>query len=307
MTILKTAALAIALAAAGLFAFVSVAPGTAARMAFEWERSRAGLEARQIELPDGTRIAYLDGGVGETMLLIHGFGGEKDHFTRVAGYLTPHYRVVAPDVPGFGESSKTPGVSYSPAVQADRLRALIQALGVDKVHVGGNSMGGAIAAMYAVQYPDEVESLWLLAPAGVWSAPHADIVPRLDEDGEHLLIPENEEDFVRLLEFATSDPPYIPGFMVTEMARRRLADNALEPAIFEEVGSFSIEERVDGLRTPTLIVWGDEDRALHVDSAQILHERMPASQVVIMPGIGHAPMIERPAESAAAYLQFLAG
>jgi pimeloyl-ACP methyl ester carboxylesterase len=88
------------------------------------------------------------------------------------------------------------------------------------------------------------------------------------------------------------------------MARRRLSDNALEPRIFDELDAFSIEEYVEGLRTPTLIVWGEEDRALHVDTARVLHDEMPRSEVVVMPGVGHLPMVERPRESAERYLEF---
>ena len=76
--------------------------------------------------------------------------------------------------------------------------------------------------------------------------------------------------------------------------------------IFGEVRNQSIplEKRVAGLKTPTLIVWGDQDRVLHVSGAEILHKLLPNSQVVIMHGVGHVPMLEQPRQTAEDYLAF---
>src|SRR6478735_3598161 len=76
------------------------------------ERWRADLERKEIVLSDGTRIAYLEGGGGEPLVLVHGFGADKDNFTRVARWLTPHYRVIVPDLVGFGESAHRADVDY---------------------------------------------------------------------------------------------------------------------------------------------------------------------------------------------------
>ena len=98
--------------------------------AYSMERSRAGLVHKDVTLSDGTRIAYLEGGSGEPLVLVHGFGADKDNFTRVARWLTPHYRVIAPDLVGFGESTHLPDADYHYAAQAERVRAFVQALGL---------------------------------------------------------------------------------------------------------------------------------------------------------------------------------
>src|SRR5262249_61814458 len=90
---------------------------------------------------DDVEIAYLEGGSGEPLILVHGFGATKDNFTRVAAYLTPHYRVLIPDLPGFGDSSKSETASYSITQQVQWLHAFATALGVGGVHLGGAVAG----------------------------------------------------------------------------------------------------------------------------------------------------------------------
>ncbi len=131
-----------ALVAIGL---VYLAPERATRFAIDLERRRAGLVRKEIDLPGGLHFAYLEGGQGEALMLLHGFGADKDNFTRVARFLTGHYRVIAPDHIGFAESSHLPDADYAPTAQVQRLRALAQALGVRDLHLGGSSMGGQIA------------------------------------------------------------------------------------------------------------------------------------------------------------------
>ena len=97
-------ALGLAALAAGAY-FIFAMPERAVRAALDYERRVAGLERREIDLPDGIKYVYLEGGKGEALLLLHGFGANKDNFTRVAKYLTPHYRVIVPDHIGFGESA----------------------------------------------------------------------------------------------------------------------------------------------------------------------------------------------------------
>lgn len=281
-------------------------PEQAMRLALDLERSRAGLVRRQIVLPNGLRYTYLEGGAGEALLLLHGFGGDKDNFTKVARYLTPNYHVIVPDHIGFGESAHPPQADYGPPAQAQRLHALMQSLGVKRLHLGGNSMGGQIAMTYAALYPNEVASLWLLDPAGVWSAPPSELAKTIAATGHNPMLIRTEDDFARLIGLVMTDPPFIPPPMRNVLARERIKNYELERRIFDEIRADSVEARVRGLPTPTLIVWGAQDRALGVASAEILHKLMPNSRVIVMRSVGHLPMLERPRESATDYLRFRA-
>ncbi len=298
---------ALLLALIGVVGFVYFAPESATRVFLNLERWRAGLERKEISLSDGTHYVYLEGGRGEPLLLLHGFGGNKDNFTRVARFLTPHYRVIVPDHIGFGESEHPQNADYSPLAQAERLHALAQALGISNVHLGGNSMGGQIALSYAAQYKNEAKSLWLLDPAGVWTAPESELRKTIASTGKNPLLIHTEEDFAQLLPWVMTDRPFIPRPMLDVLARERIRNFDLEQRIFRQITEDSIEDRIRGLATPSLIVWGDQDRLISVETADILHKLLPNSQVFIMPNIGHVPMVERPKQSAYDYLRFRAG
>ena len=301
--IVATALVFIVIATVG---FVYLAPETATSVLINVERQRSGLVRKEIDLPGGLHYVYLDGGQGAPLMLLHGFGANKDIFTRVARSLTPHYRVIVPDHIGFGESSHPQYADYSPTAQADRLHALARALGIQSVHLGGNSMGGQIAMTYAALYPDEVNSLWLLDPAGVWSAPESEVRKIIRETGHNPLVVSNEDEFAQLFAMVMNEPPFVPRPIMNVMARERIRNFVLEERIFKQLVADSVEERVSDLKTPSLIVWGDRDRLINVATADILHKLLPNSQVVIMPGVGHVPMLERPQKSADDYLRFRA-
>ena len=167
MRIAKQAVLVLLVLALGLLGCVYLAPGATTRFFIHVERARSGLERKEITLADGLHMVYLEGGKGEPLMLLHGFSDDKDNFVYVARGLVGSYRVIIPDINGFGESSRPQGVNYGATAQAERLRALAHALGLPKLHLGGSSMGGQIALLYAANHPAEVQSLWLIDAGGL--------------------------------------------------------------------------------------------------------------------------------------------
>jgi pimeloyl-ACP methyl ester carboxylesterase len=286
--------------------FFYTAPERAVRVALQYERSLAGLERKEVEIAGGLRYVYLEGGHGAPLMLLHGFGGNKDTFSRVARYLTPYYRVIIPDQIGFGESSHPAQADYAPRAQAERLRALARKLGVEKLHLGGNSMGGQIALTYAALHPKEVESLWLADAAGVWSAPPSELRKQIADSGANPMIVSNEDEFARLLDLLTAKPLLIPRPFLDVLAQERIRNRELEKRIFKQIADDSVEERIRGLATPALVVWGQQDRVLHPGSAGILQMLLIKSEVIMMPRVGHMPMLEEPEKCALDYLRFRA-
>jgi pimeloyl-ACP methyl ester carboxylesterase len=291
--------------AAGLLALavllvgcVYLAPGPTTRFFINVERMRSGLARKEITLANGLHMVYLEGGQGEPLMLLHGFSDDKDNFVYVARELVGHYRVIIPDINGFGESSRPEGANYGAAAQAQRMHALAAALGLKQLHLGGSSMGGQISLLYAVAHPSEVKSLWLLDSGGLRSAPPSDMDKMKDNP---------KKDFDTEADLAMSDPPFIPKPMMDYIGQQRARNAAMEKIIGQHLGQEpGVEEVIKGLVTPSLIVWGAQDHILNPASADIFHRLLPHSQVIIMPGAGHLPMLEQPEQSAADYLRFRA-
>jgi len=298
---LVIAAALLVVLAAGYFLF----PQGAARLIVGAGRAAARLRARAIEIP-GFTIAYLEGGRGEPLVLLHGIGGDKDNWTFVSLFLARRYRVIAWDAPGFGDSSPAEDGRYGVEAQVERLHAFLQALGIRRAHFGGNSMGGMIAGHYALRYPDEVQSLWLLNTAYVASAQPSEGFERIARGEPNPLFARTEDEFRQLLGFIMEKRPIMPSPLRRMVAARQVASYELNLRIFDELRAemVPLEDAIKGLMTPTLIVWGDCDRVFHFSSAEILHRVMPNSRVIVLPGIGHVPMIEDPQRTARDYLAF---
>ncbi len=165
-------------------------------------------------------------------------------------------------------------------------------------------MGGGISMSLAAQHPQEVASLWLIDCAGIAEAPPSELAKIVTTTDTNPLIITKESDFPAFLNFVMSDPPYIPGSVMNTLARERMANQPLERQVFLQIATDSVDAAVKGLPTPTLIVWGAEDRALSVGTVPVLKTLLPNAQAVVMPHVGHAPMIERPQQSAEDYLRF---
>lgn len=298
-------ALILLLVLAGLTAFDVLLPQRSAALGAGLERSLSQLKRKTLSVP-GFEVAYLEGGSGEPLVLVHGFGADKDNFTRAARSLTPHYRVIIPDLPGFGESSKPAGTTYRIEDQVQRLNQIMSALGLQRAHFGGSSMGGWIIAGYAAQFPDKTASLWLLAPGGVTSAKPSPMLAAYTATGVSPLVARTPGDFVRVLDLVMADPPFLPYSMKKNLGERAATDHALHSAIFVQLHDLSepLQQIAMRVHTPSLIVWGAEDRVLDVSGAQILKDILPDTELIVMPGIGHLPMLESPGQSARDYLAF---
>lgn len=293
---------------AALVAFDYLAPYQAAQAGVSLERWRSHLVEQKVTV-DGLEMAYLTGGEGEPLLLIHGFGADKDNFTRTARFLTPHYRVIAPDLPGFGESSKPDNLDYGIAAQVERVHAFAQQLGLKRFHIGGSSMGGHISMAYAVKYPQEVASLWLLDPGGTKAAYDSELRDHYAKTHEILLVAKTPEDFPRIMEFVMAHPPFLPHSFKKVLGERAAANYTLHSKIFAELSDhpYLLDDPMQHIEAPALIVWGKSDRVLNPKAADTLKQVLPHSQVILMEDIGHLPMIEAPEQAARDYLAFRQG
>lgn len=274
----------------------------------QYERNKSDLEIKSLTLASGDKMVYAENGnvTGEPLLLIHGFGGNKDNFTRIARQLEG-YHLIIPDLLGFGASSKPMSADYRSEAQATRLHELLQAKGLaSDIHVGGNSMGGAISVAYAALYPKEVKSLWLVDSAGFWSAGMHEALAGATLENNPLLINSNE-DFYKMYDFVMYKPPYLPKSVKAVFAQERIANKELHAKILEQIVTDNVEERAKVIaqyKIPTLVVWGEQDQVIKPETVNLIKEIIPQSEVIMMPEVGHVPMVEALDKTADDYKAF---
>jgi pimeloyl-ACP methyl ester carboxylesterase len=306
---MKKIATFVLLALGCLVGLMAVFPEDTTRLMFAAERNRAGLEL-QSAIVDGESWHYLEGGSPDApvLLLLHGFGGDKDNWTRFSRTLVDDYRVIAPDLPGFGDSARHPDWDYSLPEQRDRLARFVAALELRPMHLGGNSMGGHLAALYTHTHPEQVRSLALLNNGGIDSPTHSEAWHAVSR-GESPLVLSSPADFDRLLSFVSHKPPFLPWPARGVLAEKTFGHAAFNNYIFTALKDeryVALEPLLGDIEQPVLIIWGEFDRVLDVSSIDVMAPLLPQAKIIVMPDTGHLPMLERPTATAAHYLEFLA-
>lgn len=293
--------------ACGLVAADRFAPEATARASVKVQRAIAGLTEKRAQI-EGFEMPYLEGGSGEPLVLVHGIGADKDNFDQAAIWLTRHYRVISIDLPGFGEASKPEDADYGIAAQAARLDRFMQAIGLARAHFGGSSMGGWIIGTYAAAHPEKVQSLWMLGAAGTRGAQESVVMRAWRTEQKLMLFAKDREDFERILDTVFTTRPFIPPSVRHVLAQAAARNYALHGRIFADLvrdfDQTALEDRLAGLQVPALIVFGDGDRAVHPSAGEVLKAALPNSQLILMQGIGHLPMLEAPRRTAHDYIAF---
>jgi abhydrolase domain-containing protein 6 len=267
-------------------------------------RRLARLSEKAIQL-DNHKIFYLEGGKGEPVLLLHGFGGDKSNWMIFSKYLTSAYRVIALDLPGFGQSSRIWSEKYDIPSQISRVHQFVEQVGLRRFHIAGNSMGGLIAGVYAATYPEEILTLGLFDPGGVIDREPSELARQL-ERGNNPLIVKTPAEYFQLVKFVSSNTLYIPYVVqvyLGDVAAKHKDFN--QKAFTEAKPGDQLETRMADIRAKTLILWGDSDRVFPASNARVLNEGIAGSKLLIFEECGHIPMIEKPRRTANHYLDFI--
>lgn len=271
------------------------------------ERNRAGLISTSLSTDDGIDWFYLHSADSQNLdpiFLIHGFSADSSNWLRFVNELEGEYNFIVPDLPGHGETTRTLSLDYSIGRQAERVLNLANALGIEKFHIAGNSMGGAISLAVALQAPERVRSLGLIDSAGI-TLPTPEFLALLGDVNTNPLIPHSAEDMFITMDWAMADPPWMPDFFVMHMGQLKADNAAVAEKVYHDINaSLQMRNRLAEIVAPTLILWGAEDRLLGVDNAAVFDENIRNSRAVILEGIGHVPMAEAAAKSADVFRPF---
>ncbi|MBO0726866.1 MAG: alpha/beta hydrolase [Blastocatellia bacterium] len=260
---------------------------------------------------DGVRIHYQEKGVGEPLVLIHGYLASTFAWKDVFDPLSQQFHVIAVDLKGFGFSAKPDG-DYTRRAQGDLLIRLLEHLGIDRAILCGNSMGGEVAMNAAVRRPDRVSALILVDSSGVTVSGGGSVTPgvagwpvigpaimslalisdSLTRDGlrqcfhdKSIVTDEQVAAYYRPL--TTRD-----GQRAAYLARKQAAINPIEPEISK-------------IWQPTLIIWGAEDELIPLEAGRKLNSMIAGSRLVVLDGCGHVPQAETPGRFMAEVIDFV--
>jgi pimeloyl-ACP methyl ester carboxylesterase len=252
---------------------------------------------------DGALVHYVHAGSGNPIVLIHGLTGSTGNWRRNIDALARDASVYAIDLVNMGKSARVAGLDASLAATADRVAAWMEAMGLAQADIAGHSHGGAVAMMLAARHPERVRSLVLFAPANPFSdsgdalirlyssAPGrrlARLAPYVPRWAQLILLGRMYGDPARIVEGSLEgyvEGGRIPGTIdhVLAIVRGWSADMAALKEALPRIASF-----------PTLLVWGDRDRAVSLASGLRLERELPHSRLIVIPGAGHVVFEELP-------------
>jgi pimeloyl-ACP methyl ester carboxylesterase len=262
----------------------------------------------------GARISTMQAGRGQALLAIHGLGGTKGSFLPTLAELAPNFRVIALDLPGFGDSDKPLRASYDPRYFARAVVELLDALALDRAHVVGNSLGGRVALELGMRHPDRVGGLVMLCPALAWRRDRplvpllrlarpelglVQIAPRmLVEAIVRRLIPGAGEGWT-----AAGVDEFLRAYL-TPAGRAAFYAAARHIYLDEPHGPEGFWSRLAELQARSLFVWGRFDRIVPIAFARHVEQALPSARHLEL-DCGHVPQIERPRRTHSAIREFL--
>ena len=244
----------------------------------------------------GTRVHYHDLGEGPALIMLHGSGPGASgwsNYSRNAEHFAQSWRVIIPDLPGFGKSDMKPVDGAMPGWWAESIIGLMNSLGIDKASFVGNSMGGMVTLKVALTNPDRVDRIVLMGPGGgasvfsIWPTPPiVTLTTAYEGDGINA---DKVHSFV-------SACLYDQSVITDELIAQRL-EAALDPRIVAQppmrVGPGGPPEELwrdpalAKLAHQTLIIWGREDRVLPLDMGMTFLKQLPNAQLQVFPKCGH--------------------
>jgi 4,5:9,10-diseco-3-hydroxy-5,9,17-trioxoandrosta-1(10),2-diene-4-oate hydrolase len=264
------------------------------------------IEGQRLVRVGARRIAVTDCGTGDPVVLLHGGGpgaSGMSNYARNVDALAQWFRVIVPDLPGYGRSSKNLDQSDPFGDLAAAVGGLLDALGIDRAHLVGNSYGGAAALRLAVERPDRIGRMVLMGPGGIGTTrrpPTPGLKRLLGYYGGEGPTRAKLERFIR--EDLVYDGARVSAEMIEERYRASLDPEVVaNPPLRRPAGLRTLlrmdltrDPRLSRLITPTLVLWGAEDRVNRPSGGRMLADRMPNCDLYLIARTGHWVQWERP-------------
>jgi pimeloyl-ACP methyl ester carboxylesterase len=303
-------AIVIALAVIGLGVYF-IAPQWLLRGAIAYQTWRDGLHRESVQVGD-TRWVYVEGGKknGPPLVLLHGYGGSYADWLLAAKYLTGNFRVIIPDLPGWGASTRLPDANYGYAAQVTRLHGFVDALHLGDIAVAGHSMGGAIAGLYAATYPKDVAALVLVDSAGVPFKENAFV--RELKSGKSPFDIDDRAQFQHLESLLFAHPPSVPARIQDVFVDKSKGERAFDDKVLRAITSpderFALQAKLPDITAPTLAIWCTKDQIIDVSALDAIRKGLthaPNIGVTELTDCGHMSIMEKPREVAQSITHFV--
>jgi len=254
---------------------------------------------------DGNKIRYLESGNSKkTLVLIHGLGASAERWSQVIPIFAEQFRVVVPDLIGFGYSDK-PLVDYTPEFFLDFLEKFFVESKIDCPNIIGSSLGGQLSAEYASSHSQNIEKLVLVSPAGAMKQS----TPALDAYIMAALYP-NDQSAKNAFEMMEASGEDIEDEIVSGFVERMRLPNAKLAFMSTVLGlknSELITSKLPSISVPTLIIWGANDPVIPINYADDFVSSIQDCRFFRMDGCGHTPYVQDPNVFASKVLEFLNG
>jgi len=254
---------------------------------------------------NGYRIRYLEDGPtdGKVLILLHGIGASAERWSRVIPTLSRDYRVIAPDIIGFGYSDK-PALEYTMDFFVDFFKVFLDNLGISKASIIGSSLGGHIATEFAIRFNHIVEKLVLVSPAGMMRKSS----PTLDRYFMAALYPEHQRVYEAFSEMVY-DSNTINQEILMDFINRMSLPNAKYAFMSTLLGiryAPDLRGRLSSITAPTLLMWGENDTTIPLAEYAHQYNGIPnMEELVVIKKCGHIAPIEKPATFNRILLKFL--
>lgn len=305
--------LAAAVMAAALFVIAAIVvwrdPYAVVRAEYARARIAAGLSQASVQVGDHRWVyAYSDDAPADapTIVMLHGFTGSKENWYRVAALLQGRYRLLIPDLPGWGQSQRRPGADYGFVAEAERVAAFLRTRAPGRpVVLLGHSMGGGIVPLVAAHHPASVSRIGMLAAAGVRF--------RDNQFGKDVLAGHNPfgvEDartlrrYLDILFASSQAQPWIPWPVSEVVIAKRRHDARFEQSVLDRIGRsderFAPASAARNVRQPALLLWCRQDEVIDASAMELFAALMPQARKVLLEGCGHMSLMEQPENVASA-------
>ena len=261
------------------------------------------MEHKTVNL-DGVNVHYVEAGEGPHLVLVHGLGASHvTWYENIQPLADAGFHVLAPDLPGHGDSDKPKSINYDPPAGANLLDSFLKAIDVRRAALVGNSAGGLVSALYALDHPHRVDRLILVAAGGLgremtWFLRLCSL-PVL---GEIVYQPWLQSMGQLNRKMLFHRPPDSADEVFSELDRVRSLPGSRQATLRSIRSSINywglreqrfILDRLSQLTMPVLTVWGENDLILPVEHASSVREALPSSLVKIIPECGHWPHMEK--------------